>query len=124
MRKKNKELIRCYDCTKCDFSTMSTHEVTKCKVCGAELKLIEEYYHDPKMSLGAVENSRNVHLRKGVNVAIQQPKPTNTPHCPTCGSTDIQKISGMKRWLSVGLFGLASSDVGKTMVCKKCGYKF
>ena len=46
------------------------------------------------------------------------------PHCPTCGSTDIQKISGTKRWLSTGLFGLASSDIGKSMCCKKCGYKW
>lgn len=29
-----------------------------------------------------------------------------------------------KRWLTTGLFGLASSDVGKTMKCKNCGYKF
>lgn len=48
----------------------------------------------------------------------------NTPHCPTCGSTDIQKISGTKRWFSTGLFGLASSDIGKSMCCKKCGYKW
>lgn len=46
------------------------------------------------------------------------------PHCPTCGSTDIQKISGTKRWFSTGLFGLASSDIGKSMCCKKCGYKW
>ena len=32
--------------------------------------------------------------------------------------------SGTKRWLSTGLFGLASSDVGKTMKCKNCGYKW
>ena len=48
----------------------------------------------------------------------------NQPHCPTCGSTNIQKISGTKRWLSTGLFGLASSDIGKSMCCKKCGYKW
>ena len=58
---------------------------------------------------------------EGRSIPSQQP---NTPHCPTCGSTNIQKISGTKRWLTTGLFGLASSDVGKTMVCKKCGYKF
>lgn len=51
-------------------------------------------------------------------------KQKNIPKCPTCGSTNIQKISGTKRWLSTGLFGLASSDVGKTMVCKNCGYKW
>lgn len=48
----------------------------------------------------------------------------NRPKCPTCGSTDITKISGTKRWFTVGLFGLASSDVGKSMCCKKCGYKW
>ena len=48
----------------------------------------------------------------------------NLPTCPTCGSTNVQKISGTKRWLSTGLFGLASSDVGKTMKCKNCGYKW
>lgn len=48
----------------------------------------------------------------------------NKPRCPTCGSTNIQKISGTKRWFSTGLFGLASSDIGKSMCCKKCGYKW
>ena len=54
----------------------------------------------------------------------KQTEEANIPHCPTCGSTDIQKISGTKRWLSTGLFGLASSDIGKSMCCKKCGYKW
>lgn len=51
-------------------------------------------------------------------------KVDNTPKCPTCGSTNIKSISGTKRWLTTGLFGLASSNVGKTMECKKCGYKW
>ena len=51
-------------------------------------------------------------------------KGQNIPKCPTCGSTNIQKISGTKRWLSAGLFGLASSDIGKSMVCRSCGFKF
>ena len=53
-----------------------------------------------------------------------QPTINNTTKCPTCGSTNIQKISGTKRWLSTGLFGLASSDIGKSMVCRSCGFKF
>lgn len=48
----------------------------------------------------------------------------NTPKCPTCGSPNIKKISGTKRWLGTGLFGLASSDIGKTMCCNSCGYKW
>ena len=48
----------------------------------------------------------------------------NIPKCPTCGSTNIKKISGTKRWLGTGLFGLASSDLGKTMQCNNCGAKW
>lgn len=49
---------------------------------------------------------------------------SRVPKCPTCGSTNIKKISGTKRWLSVGLFGLASSNIGKSMCCQNCGYKW
>lgn len=49
---------------------------------------------------------------------------TSVPKCPTCGSTNIKKISGGKRWLTTGIFGLASSDVGKTMQCNSCGTKW
>lgn len=49
---------------------------------------------------------------------------SRVPKCPTCGSANVQKISGTKRWITTGLFGLASSDVGKTMCCKNCGYKW
>lgn len=45
------------------------------------------------------------------------------PKCPTCGSTNIKSISGTKRWLTAGLFGLASSNINKSMECKNCGYK-
>ena len=48
----------------------------------------------------------------------------NKPKCPTCNSTNITKISGTKRFVTTGLFGLASSNVGKTMECKNCGYKW
>lgn len=46
------------------------------------------------------------------------------PHCPTCGSTDVQKISLTKKVVSTELLGLASPTIGKTMECKKCGYKW
>lgn len=59
------------------------------------------------------------------NVPIQpQTQQQNIPKCPTCGSTNIQKISTTRRLVTTGLFGLASSNVGKTMLCKNCGYKW
>lgn len=48
----------------------------------------------------------------------------NIPKCPTCKSTNIKKISGTKRFVSTGIFGLGSSNVGKSFECCNCGYKW
>lgn len=48
----------------------------------------------------------------------------NIPKCPTCGSTNIEKISAGKKIKGSMLFGIFSSDVRKTMHCKNCGYKW
>ena len=48
----------------------------------------------------------------------------NLPKCPTCGSTNIEKISLGKKAVGGALFGLFSSDVRKTMHCKNCGFKW
>ncbi len=46
------------------------------------------------------------------------------PHCPTCNSTDVQPISNAKRIVSTAVMGIASSTIGKSYECKKCGYKW
>lgn len=46
------------------------------------------------------------------------------PKCPTCGSTNIEKISVSKKMKGSFLFGFLSSDVRNTMHCKNCGYKW
>ena len=51
-------------------------------------------------------------------------EPNCIPKCPTCGSTNVQRISTANRLGSTLLFGLASSKIGKTMECKNCGYKW
>lgn len=48
----------------------------------------------------------------------------NTPHCPVCNSTNIEKISLGKKAKGSLLFGFLSSDVRKQMHCMDCGYKF
>lgn len=48
----------------------------------------------------------------------------NQPKCPTCGSTNIEKISTGKKISGSILFGIFSSDVRNTMHCKDCGAKW
>lgn len=54
----------------------------------------------------------------------QKQNSSNIPKCPTCGSTNIEKISVGKKMKGSFLFGVLSSDVRNTMYCKNCGYKW
>lgn len=49
-------------------------------------------------------------------------KQTNQPKCPTCGSTNIQKITGLERGISVATLGLFSKKINKSFKCNHCGY--
>ena len=62
----------------------------------------------------------NVIIRENLQHAQQQ----NIPKCPTCGSTNICKISTSKKALGFVTVGIFSSNFGKTMECKQCGYKW
>lgn len=53
--------------------------------------------------------------------AMQRALESNQPKCPTCQSTNISKVGTLNRMASVGLFGLASSKIGKTYKCNSCG---
>ena len=91
-----------------------------------DLNIIEKiiYEWSSQGKIPPVFNGKVSTWEEDCKKAIQESQSQSTPKCPTCGSTNIQKISGTKRWLSTGLFGIASSDVGKSMVCKNCGYKW
>ena len=42
--------------------------------------------------------------------------------CPTCQSTNVQKIGAGERAVSVGVFGLFSKKINKSFKCNSCGY--
>lgn len=54
------------------------------------------------------------------NIKNQPP----TIECPYCHSTDTKKISGTTRFVSTGLFGIASNKIGKNFHCNKCKADF
>lgn len=62
-------------------------------------------------------------MEKTGKVPPEYPFP-DTPRCPTCGSTDIRKLSAATRGVSLGLFGLASKTARSQFVCENCGYKW
>lgn len=48
----------------------------------------------------------------------------NQPKCPYCQSTNLKKLDVIDRGVSFGLFGFASSKVGKQWHCNNCKSDF
>lgn len=48
----------------------------------------------------------------------------NCPKCPTCNSTNVEKISGTAKVAGAVAFGLLSKTAKSQFKCKNCGYKW
>lgn len=56
------------------------------------------------------------------DVIREQERESSQPHCPTCGSTNIKKITGTERAVSIVGLGIFSKKINKSYKCKHCGY--
>lgn len=48
----------------------------------------------------------------------------NVPQCPTCGSTNIKKISTTSKVIGAAMWGLFSKTAHSQFQCNNCGYKW
>lgn len=97
------EFVTCIECG--EFYDINEIPSRICPKCGGKLLPDSEYF------------AREVGF-------VEQPTPQNIPKCPTCGSTNVEKISTAKKAFGFAMVGLFSSNLGKTMHCKNCGYKW
>lgn len=108
-------MLRCCECGDTLFSDIDNFEIIKdkyvvlkegieitCERCGISQPLDERYL--------PLENqhSGNLHI----------------PTCPTCGSSKISRIKTGEKLVGFATVGVFSSNFGKTMHCKQCGYKW
>lgn len=95
-------------------------------------KIILEEYAKPNPLFDEELYNKRIALEKTQQQATldmmymekQQAQRANVPKCPTCGSTNVEKISTAQKAFGFALVGLFSSNLGKTMHCKNCGYKW
>lgn len=87
-------------------------------------------YGNPEFSLRHYNKRlKEEQRRKDHSFYLNQQRAKNPPSgnvlkCPTCGSTNVDKISTLNRAVSIGFLGLASDKIGKQFSCKDCGYKW
>lgn len=61
-------------------------------------------------------------FRAQVDAQVEYKRQSNVPHCPTCKSTNIAKISGTERAASIIGLGIFSKKINKSFKCKNCGH--
>lgn len=69
------------------------------------------------------ENCRKA-SENDVDRFLEKRKQAHVPKCPTCGSTDVVKISDLKRGVHAVAFGIFSKTAFSQYKCKNCGYKW
>ena len=106
----------------------SMPKVKKCKNCKRNYPKI--FIKCPKCNQQLIKlSTENKQLDKQVNeikkeIQEYQENQSNIPKCPTCGSTNVEKISTTSKTIGFVAVGVFSSNFGKTMHCKNCGYKW
>jgi hypothetical protein len=111
----------CLDINHKDFYYSSQSE--KDKLIRDKLNLSEEQYEEIKKEWETIRARVNDEYYAQKLEKIRE-KNQNAPKCPTCGSKNVSKISTGKKAVGFGIFGVFSSNFGKTMQCKNCGYKW
>lgn len=98
----------------------------ECPNCKAKYNDYDQYCFKCNYKLQFIKNSKIVDYNPN-STTIDKPqilKSTNIPKCPTCGSTNVKHISTLNRAVSIGVFGLFSSKIGKNYECLDCKSKW
>lgn len=87
-------------------------------------KIVDEYARCSPLFDEDLYRSRINKEKLLQQASLDKQREQNTPKCPTCGSTNVEKISTTKKAIGFVTVGVFSSNFGKTMHCKNCGYKW
>lgn len=90
---------------------------------GENILFDEEIKNNPLFDEEKYMFRTNKHKETLDNVFYKN-KNTDIPKCPTCGSTDINKISTTSKVIGAATFGLLSKTAKSQFKCNNCGYKW
>lgn len=91
------------------------------QIPGVDAKLIGDVIAFNNNQIPADYNEALEKMRAS-NRARRERAEASKPKCPHCQSTNIAKISGAERTMSVIGLGILSKKINKSFKCKSCGY--
>lgn len=133
-------------CPKCGNVTFIETKNEKCNCCNTNLlptpytmneylfgnsidvnidkKIFDEYIKGNSQFDEELYRSRINKEKLLRQASLDKQREQNKPKCPTCGSTNVKHISTLNRAVSIGVFGLFSSKIGKNYECLHCKSKW
>ena len=69
-------------------------------------------------------NAEKEYNQRIASIFNQKKEEANVPKCPTCGSTNIKKISTSSKVFGAAMFGLFSKTARSQFECQNCHYKW
>ena len=116
----------------CINKTCNTHKeqkLIKVSMTCEEFNILREISNEPSFmqAMNTLKDNNIIEynlkmsqFRQQVQMQQQQQQ-SSIPHCPTCGSTNLKKISGLSKAGSVALWGIfAAGRTSKTWHCNNC----
>ena len=135
--------VVCFICPKCsNYKGRQPNTNQNCRFCDIPMIETDTLYRDAFMNKEIEQSLKEKYaysnplyneeldkqIREQVRQEVDNIKPasqnSNVPKCPTCGSTNIKRISTANRAVSIGLFGLLSGKIGKNYECRNCKAKW
>lgn len=119
-------------CEYCKSELIATEYILKDVIEHGDVKpeirkaIFEKYIKDnPVYSEEAVKQREEKEYRNRLNMpSSYKAKESNKPKCPTCGSTNIKRITTANRAVSVLTLGILSGKIGKNYECLDCKAKW
>lgn len=112
----------CPICQKSDWEDYNIYQIKKISTdesfLEAMIKLKEKDPIEYQLKLNQFK------LQQEQKDEIEEKQQENQVHCPYCNSTNVKKITGTERAVSVGMLGLFSKKLNKSFKCKNCGGTF
>lgn len=111
-------------CPKCGAKCKKDQHFSKCLECWIPLVSYDEYKNRDKTKV--MEEYREAQKEKNATYKQwdAQRRAVNRPTCPTCGSTNVEKISTAEKVGGAAMFGLLSKTARSQFKCNDCGYKW
>lgn len=105
----------------CNCNANSNNEFKRCPKCGKEYIVSMDHCIQCGYKIESYIKRMN-DLKNTID--IKEHSYSSTPHCPTCNSTNVKRISAASKAVGVGLFGIFSKTARSQFECKDCGYKW